>query len=124
MRFPVTPPLRSVDEVKHWDTVDTPRNRIRNYLATHNWWDDGLEKEFRSETRTEILRSFRDAENTKLPNPLQVGNMGSVATLLFGGLYFRVQRGVSLEDKPVFLWHQSPELSTVHRWAFWPFLVA
>ena len=30
------------------------------------------EKEFRTSTRGEILKGFREAENTKLPNPLQV----------------------------------------------------
>lgn len=63
---------RSVDEVKHWDTVDTPINRIRNYLAEKGWWDEVLEKEFRTSTRGEILKGFREAENTKLPNPLQI----------------------------------------------------
>ena len=62
---------RSVDEVRHWDTVDTPINRIRSYLTDRNWWDETLEKEFRATTRAEILKGFREAENTKLPNPLQ-----------------------------------------------------
>ena len=63
---------RSVDEVKHWDTVDTPINRIRSYLSERAWWDETQEKEFRSSARGEILRGFREAENTKLPNPLLV----------------------------------------------------
>lgn len=63
---------RSVDEVKHWDTVDTPINRIRSYLAERNWWDESQEKEFRSTTRSEVLKGFREAETTKLPNPLQI----------------------------------------------------
>ena len=68
---------RSVDEVKHWDTVDTPINRIRNYLTGRAWWDETQEKEFRSNARGEILRGFKEAENTKLPNPLLVSSVYS-----------------------------------------------
>ena len=61
--------------MKHWDTVDTPINRIRSYLSERAWWDETQEKEFRSSARGEILRGFREAENTKLPNPLLVSKV-------------------------------------------------
>ena len=61
---------RSVDEVSYWDTVDTPINRIKQYMTDKNWWNEDLEKSFRKETRAELLKAFNECAITSLPNPL------------------------------------------------------
>jgi 2-oxoisovalerate dehydrogenase E1 component alpha subunit len=60
-------PEKSIQEVAKWTKVDNPLTRLRAYMELKGWWDETQEQAHRSWARSEILRSFRDAEAMKKP---------------------------------------------------------
>lgn len=60
---------RSVDEVRHWDKVDHPISRLRNYMLNQEWWNDEMEKNWKDECKERVMTSFARAEKRLKPNP-------------------------------------------------------
>eukprot|EP01083_Nonionella_stella_P003425 9829_1 len=58
------------DESEHYEKVDNPIIRCRLFLEKNGWWDAEKEKDLREETRKEVLRTFRIAEQ-KLKPPVE-----------------------------------------------------
>jgi 2-oxoisovalerate dehydrogenase E1 component alpha subunit len=59
---------RSKQEVQTWQTNDSPITRFRKYLLKKGVWDDVRDKEYQTETRQLILKSFSAAEKVKKPS--------------------------------------------------------
>jgi len=58
---------RAKVEVEDWKRRDNPITRLRKYLEAKDLWDEGKEKNLRSETRKSILEAYRQAEKEKKP---------------------------------------------------------
>lgn len=59
---------RSVDEIKRWETEESPMARVKKYLQINGLWDDDQEREVRSLARAEVIDALNWAEKTqKLP---------------------------------------------------------
>ncbi|XP_076354145.1 branched chain keto acid dehydrogenase E1 subunit alpha [Tachypleus tridentatus] len=62
---------RSVDEVRFWHQKDHPISRLRAYMMNCGWWDDGKEKDWKEETKKQVMQVFARAEKRKKP-PVRV----------------------------------------------------
>ncbi|KAL9060607.1 MAG: hypothetical protein Q9162_000558 [Coniocarpon cinnabarinum] len=58
---------RAKIEVEDWKRRDSPIVRLRKYLENQGVWDDQKEKDWRSQTRKNILDAFKKAEREKKP---------------------------------------------------------
>ncbi|XP_013790722.1 2-oxoisovalerate dehydrogenase subunit alpha, mitochondrial-like [Limulus polyphemus] len=58
---------RSVDEVRFWHQKDHPISRLRQYMMNHGWWDDEKEKNWKEETKKQVMQVFARAEKRKKP---------------------------------------------------------
>ena len=58
---------RNRDEVSSWKTRDSPIFRLKKWLEKKALWDDKLDKETRSQIRSDILRELAAAEKEKKP---------------------------------------------------------
>lgn len=54
-------------EVEDWKRRDNPITRLRKWMEAKGIWDDAAEKECRDAMRSEILKSFREAEGASKP---------------------------------------------------------
>lgn len=63
---------RPKDDVKTIATEDSPINRLRLYMEDKDWWSEEQEKEWRTEARKKIIKSFSSAEKKKMPNPMEM----------------------------------------------------
>ncbi|RBQ94322.1 hypothetical protein VDGD_05481 [Verticillium dahliae] len=54
-------------EVEDWKRRDNPITRLRKWMEARGIWDEGKEKTCRDETRSEVLKGFREAEAMKKP---------------------------------------------------------
>merc|ERR1712203_1269020 len=53
---------RSVDEVRYWDQKDHPITRFYNYLVSKGAWSELQEKEWKNESKKEVMTAFAKAE--------------------------------------------------------------
>ncbi|RWS30782.1 2-oxoisovalerate dehydrogenase subunit alpha-like protein [Leptotrombidium deliense] len=60
---------RSVDEVRYWHQKDHPISRLRKYMELKGWWNDDMEKEWKEDSRKQVLQTFVTGEK-KLKPPL------------------------------------------------------
>jgi 2-oxoisovalerate dehydrogenase E1 component alpha subunit len=58
---------RSKSEVSSY-TKDTATSRFYKYLETKGWWNAIMEKEFKSQTRSDVLKAFMAAEKIDKPH--------------------------------------------------------
>lgn len=58
---------RSVDEVRFWHQKDHPISRLRTYMMNCGWWDDEKEKDWKEETKKQVMQVFARAEKRKKP---------------------------------------------------------
>ncbi|KAK3673898.1 hypothetical protein LTR78_006100 [Recurvomyces mirabilis] len=58
---------RAKVEVEDWKRRDNPITRLRKYMENNDLWDEGKEKELRSEARKSILKAYRKADKEKHP---------------------------------------------------------
>lgn len=58
---------RSKSEVSSY-TKDTAASRFFKYLESKGWWNERMEKEFKSQTRTDVLKAFIAAEKIEKPH--------------------------------------------------------
>ena len=58
---------RSVDEVRYWDQKDHPITRLASYLIKKGLWDESKEKEWKDNSRKEVMTSFAKAEKKLKP---------------------------------------------------------
>jgi len=58
---------RAKVEVEDWKRRDNPITRLRKYMESNSLWDEGKEKDLRSEARKSILVAYRKAEKEKHP---------------------------------------------------------
>ncbi|KAI4124226.1 MAG: hypothetical protein LQ347_005817, partial [Umbilicaria vellea] len=54
-------------EVEDWKRRDNPITRLRKWMERKGIWDEGQEKEARSQIRRDVLKAFADAEKEKRP---------------------------------------------------------
>ena len=54
-------------EVEDWKRRDNPITRLRKWMEAKGIWDEGKEREMRSEVRKEVLKAFGEAEKEKKP---------------------------------------------------------
>jgi len=59
---------RSVDEVRYWDQKDHPIPRFYNYLVSKGAWSELQEKEWKNESKKQVLEAFARAEKRLKPN--------------------------------------------------------
>lgn len=62
---------RSVDEVRSWHQKDHPISRLRKYMELNEWWNDEMEKEWKDESKKEVMSAFAKAEKKLKPNYLE-----------------------------------------------------
>ncbi|PVF98308.1 putative 2-oxoisovalerate dehydrogenase alpha subunit mitochondrial precursor [Serendipita vermifera] len=70
---------RPRSEVENWKKTDNPLWRMRRFLESRNWWDDGAEEEMKERTKKQVLAEFRRAENLKRHR------LGELFTDVYGG---------------------------------------
>lgn len=58
---------RAKADVEEWKKRDNPITRLRKYMENKGIWDEGKEKELRSDARKAVLDSYRKAEKAKKP---------------------------------------------------------
>ena len=58
---------RSKSEVSNY-TKDTAMSRFYKYLESKGWWNATLDKEFKSRTRSDVLKAFMEAEKVEKPH--------------------------------------------------------
>ncbi|XP_002165745.2 2-oxoisovalerate dehydrogenase subunit alpha, mitochondrial isoform X1 [Hydra vulgaris] len=58
---------RSANEVKYWKDIDSPINRLRNYLENKGWWSEEENENLKKEVQKNIMQAFLKAEQTKKP---------------------------------------------------------
>jgi 2-oxoisovalerate dehydrogenase E1 component alpha subunit len=58
---------RSLDEVKQWNSLDSPISRLRQYLELKGWWDDAKERSLKEEARKMVVQSLARAEKVLKP---------------------------------------------------------
>jgi 2-oxoisovalerate dehydrogenase E1 component alpha subunit len=63
---------RSTEEIHYWQENDNPITRFRLYLESRGLWDSTQEANAWKESRKEILRCMRTAEQTKKPAASQL----------------------------------------------------
>lgn len=56
---------RAKVEVEDWKRRDNPITRLRKWMQHQRMWDEGKEKEARSQIRKDVLRAFAEAEKEK-----------------------------------------------------------
>ena len=59
---------RSVDEVRYWDQKDHPITRFALYLTNKGLWSEQQEKEWKNQSKKEVLQAFARAEKKLKPN--------------------------------------------------------
>jgi len=59
---------RSVDEVRYWDQKDHPITRFALYLTNKGLWSEQQEKEWKNESKKQVLQAFARAEKKLKPN--------------------------------------------------------
>ena len=59
---------RSVDEVRYWDQKDHPITRFALYLTNKGLWSEQQEKEWKTQSKKEVLQAFARAEKKLKPN--------------------------------------------------------
>jgi len=59
---------RSVDEVRYWDQKDHPITRFALYLTHKGLWSEQQEKEWKNESKKQVLQAFARAEKKLKPN--------------------------------------------------------
>ncbi|XP_015784403.1 2-oxoisovalerate dehydrogenase subunit alpha, mitochondrial [Tetranychus urticae] len=59
---------RSVDEVRFWHQKDHPISRLRKYMEQRSWWNDELEKDWKEESKRQVMQAFVAAEKKIKPN--------------------------------------------------------
>jgi len=59
---------RSVDEVRYWDQKDHPITRFYHYLVSKGVWSEAQEKEWKNESKKQVLEAFARAEKKQKPN--------------------------------------------------------
>jgi 2-oxoisovalerate dehydrogenase subunit alpha, mitochondrial len=63
---------RSVDEVRFFHQKDHPILRLRMYLENRNWWNEEKEKEWREESKNQVMQAFLRAEKKRKPNVIEM----------------------------------------------------
>jgi 2-oxoisovalerate dehydrogenase E1 component alpha subunit len=58
----------SVDEVRYWDQKDHPITRFALYLTNKGLWSEQQEKEWKNESKKQVLQAFARAEKKLKPN--------------------------------------------------------
>ncbi|KAK2553834.1 2-oxoisovalerate dehydrogenase subunit alpha [Acropora cervicornis] len=58
---------RSLQEVNYWDKEDHPIGRLRLYMESKGWWDNGLEEDWKREARHQVMQAFSRAEKALKP---------------------------------------------------------
>jgi len=58
---------RSVDEVRYWNQRDHPITRFYNYITKKNIWNETMDKEWKDDTRKQVLQAFARAEKRQKP---------------------------------------------------------
>jgi len=58
---------RSVDEVRYWDQKDHPIARFYNYITRKGYWSETMDKEWKDDTRKQVLTAFARAEKKLKP---------------------------------------------------------
>lgn len=58
---------RAKVEVEDWKRRDNPITRLRKWMEGKGIWDEGKEKELRSDARKSVLEAYRKAEKEKKP---------------------------------------------------------
>ena len=58
---------RSVDEVSYWEEKDHPITRFALYLINKGVWSEEQEKEWKSESKKQVLQAFSRAEKKLKP---------------------------------------------------------
>ncbi|XP_069702519.1 2-oxoisovalerate dehydrogenase subunit alpha, mitochondrial isoform X2 [Periplaneta americana] len=59
---------RSMEEVKKWDSLDSPISRLRQYLENKGWWDNSEERSWRDETKKIVVKALARAEKVLKPD--------------------------------------------------------
>merc|ERR1711893_12037 len=59
---------RSVDEVRYWDQKGHPIARFAGYLQSKGFWSMEQEKEWKNESKKQVLEAFARAEKKQKPN--------------------------------------------------------
>ena len=59
---------RSVDEVSYWEEKDHPITRFALYLINKGVWSEEQEKEWKSESKKQVLQAFSRAEKKLKPS--------------------------------------------------------
>lgn len=60
---------RSVDEVNFWKNTDSPINRFRHYITNKGIWNDPEDKEWKKDSRKQIMKAFAESEKRLKPSP-------------------------------------------------------
>jgi 2-oxoisovalerate dehydrogenase E1 component alpha subunit len=63
---------RSVDEVRYWHQMDHPITRLRKYMENKGWWTETEEKDWKEDSKRQVMQAFAKAEKKLKPN---VGEM-------------------------------------------------
>jgi len=63
---------RSAEEIQHWADTNNPIVRLRLVLESKGLWDAEKEKEFRTESRKDVLTALSTAEKLAKPAPSQL----------------------------------------------------
>eukprot|EP00088_Acartia_fossae_P030621 TRINITY_DN3161_c0_g1_i1.p1 TRINITY_DN3161_c0_g1~~TRINITY_DN3161_c0_g1_i1.p1 ORF type:complete len:448 (-),score=98.52 TRINITY_DN3161_c0_g1_i1:411-1721(-) len=59
---------RSVDEVRYWNQRDHPITRFYNYITRKGYWSEAMDKEWKDDSRKQVLQAFARAEKRLKPN--------------------------------------------------------
>ncbi|XP_023342776.1 2-oxoisovalerate dehydrogenase subunit alpha, mitochondrial isoform X2 [Eurytemora carolleeae] len=59
---------RSVDEVKQWNQKDHPITRFYNYITRKGVWSEQQDKEWKDDSRKQVLQAFARAEKKLKPS--------------------------------------------------------
>jgi len=59
---------RSVDEVRHWNQKDHPITRFYNYIVRKGIWSEAKEKDWKDDSRKQVLKAFAAAEKRLKPD--------------------------------------------------------
>ncbi|XP_074594105.1 branched chain keto acid dehydrogenase E1 subunit alpha [Brevipalpus obovatus] len=59
---------RSVDEVRYWHQKDHPISRLRQYMELRGWWNEEQEKNWKEETKRQVMQAFVSAEKRLKPH--------------------------------------------------------
>ncbi|XP_055380409.1 2-oxoisovalerate dehydrogenase subunit alpha, mitochondrial [Condylostylus longicornis] len=59
---------RSLEEVEIWNTIEHPINKLKNYMAKKNWFDEEMEVNFVKNAKKQIMAQIALSEKKLKPN--------------------------------------------------------